>query len=63
VIIFSETKEDHIKHVDEILSRLCTAGMRLSQEKTKFFKESVEYLGFVVSRGGIKTSPEKVQAV
>jgi len=36
--------------------------MRLSKEKSKFFKESVEYLGFVVSRGGKRTYPEKVQA-
>jgi len=35
--------------------------MRLSKEKSKFFKESVEYLGFV-SRGGKRTYPEKVQA-
>jgi len=46
------------KLVDEILSRLCTSGMRLSQEKSKYFEESVVYLGFVVSRG-YKSFPRK----
>jgi len=32
-------------------------------EKSKFFKESVEYLGFIVSSSRLKTSPEKVQAI
>jgi len=59
VIIFSETKEDHIKDIDCFLKRLQDAGMRVSQEKSKFFKKRVEYL----SREGIKTSPEKVHAI
>jgi len=37
--------------------------MRVAREKSNFFKESVEYLGFVVSRGGIKTCPNKVDAI
>ncbi|KAH8278184.1 hypothetical protein KR018_002706, partial [Drosophila ironensis] len=37
--------------------------MRVSQEKSKFFKKSVEYLGFIVSQGGLRTSPEKVKAI
>jgi len=63
VIIFSETKENHIKDIDWVLKSLYDAGMRISQEKSKFFKKTVEYLGFVVSRGGIQTSPDKVQAI
>lgn len=63
VIIFSENEEDHIKHISWVLERLFEANMRVSREKSHFFKESVEYLGFIVSRGGIKTSPEKVEAI
>lgn len=63
VIIFSTNKEDHVKHINWVLKSLEDANMRVSQEKSKFFKKSVEYLGFTVSRGGIQTSPEKVQAI
>jgi len=48
--------------VDWVLTKLLEAGMRVSQEKLKFFKKSVEYLGFIVSQGGLRTSPEKVKA-
>ena len=37
--------------------------MRVSQEKTRFFKESVEYRGFIVSKDGAKSDPEKVRAI
>jgi len=37
--------------------------MRVSQEKTNFFKESVEYLGFIVSKDGTRSDPKKVKAI
>lgn len=37
--------------------------MRVSRKKSYFFKESVEYLGFIVSRVDIKTCPEKVETI
>jgi len=63
VIIFSESESDHVKHIDTVLKRLLDANMRVARKKTKFFKESVEFLGFIVTRGGTKTDPEKVKAI
>lgn len=37
--------------------------MRVSQEKSKLFKKSVEYLGLIVSSAGLRTLPEKVKAI
>jgi len=34
--------------------------MRVLSEKSKFLRESVEFLGFLVSKNGIKTCPDKV---
>jgi len=58
VIIFSENEFDHVPH-----KCLIDANMRVSQEKTRFFKESVEYLGFIVSKDGTKSDPEIVKAI
>lgn len=63
MIIFSENMEDHVKHITWVLDRLYNANMRVSREKSNFFKEKVEYLGFVVSRGGITTNPSKIEAI
>uniref|UniRef100_A0A0A1WWW7 RNA-directed DNA polymerase n=1 Tax=Zeugodacus cucurbitae TaxID=28588 RepID=A0A0A1WWW7_ZEUCU len=37
--------------------------MKVSREKTHFFKTSVEHLGFIEPRDGAKTDPAKVKAV
>lgn len=59
VIIFSENEYDHV----ELLKSLCEANMKVSREKTKFFKESVEYFGIMVTRYGSKSDLEKVKAI
>jgi len=63
VTIFSENAADHVRHIDIILQQLCNANMRVRKEKTKFFKESIEYLGFLVTSGEATTEPGKVKAI
>lgn len=63
VIIYSENEEDHIKHIDWVLKKLSDANMKVNIEKSVFFETSVEYLGFVVSKDGIKTCADKVEAI
>lgn len=63
IIIFSDSEQSHIDHINIILRKLFDANMRVSLEKSKFFKTSVEYLGFVVSTKGITTSPTKIEAI
>lgn len=63
VIIFSENMQNHVHHIAWVLDKLYSANIRVSREKSHFFKEKVEYLGFVVSRGGITTNPNEVEAL
>jgi len=63
VIIFSENAADHVIHIDTVLKCLFEANMRVAQEKTKFFKGSGEFLGFIVTADGAKTDPEKVKTM
>jgi len=46
VIIFSNTEEEHIAHVDHILNLLKKAGVSLKFRKSEFFKFSVDYVGY-----------------
>jgi len=43
VIIFSRDEEAHIKHVEWVLKSLQEANMRVSIEKSRFFKKSVSF--------------------
>jgi hypothetical protein len=63
ILIFSETLEDHWKHLDIALQRLKDAKLFGRIHKCDFLKEEVEYLGFRISKDGISTDPSKVQAV
>lgn len=63
IIIFSPDKISHLDHVENILKKVGDAGMRISAEKSRFFKKKVEFLGFVVTDQGIKTCPGKVKDI
>lgn len=63
IIIYSADEESHLEHIEKILWKLEKSGMRVSKEKSKFFRTEVEFLGFVVSQNGIKTSPDKVNDI
>lgn len=63
IIIYSKDADVHLEHIEEIIKKLGDAGMRISMEKSKFFKTNVEFLGFMISPEGIKTCPSKVQDI
>jgi len=58
IIIFSKTIEQHYKDLIVIINILLNANMKISIEKTKFFKLETTFLGYVVSHNVIKTDPE-----
>lgn len=63
IIVFSSSIEDHIHHLDLVLSRLRKEGLKAKLEKCCFFQKEVQYLGHLVSREGVSTDPAKVSAV
>lgn len=63
LIVFSDTLEEHESRLIHVLNRLKEYGLKLSPDKCKFFQTSVRYLGHIVSSDGVKTDPEKVQAL
>nr|XP_036576341.1 reverse transcriptase domain protein [Colletotrichum truncatum]KAF6783066.1 reverse transcriptase domain protein [Colletotrichum truncatum] len=63
ILIFSKTLEEHKKHVHEILKALEQAKLLVEPEKSLFHKQEVEFLGFTITPGVIKMSPNKIKAV
>lgn len=63
IIVFSDTLEEHETRLVHVLDRLREYGLKLSPEKCRFFQNSVRYLGHIVSSEGVKTDPEKVEAL
>jgi hypothetical protein len=63
ILVFSQSKEEYIKHIKIVLKALDQANLRLKLEKCKFYKEEVEFLGFTVSVHGVKMSESKIKVV
>jgi len=58
VIVFSKNHEEHIEHLDEVLTLLQEAGIKLKLKKCFFFRDEVEYLGFRIRPGTLSASPD-----
>ena len=63
LIIYSDTLEDHIKHVTTVLDILWREKLYLSKAKLRFLCKEVKILGHVVTDDGIQMDPEKVDQV
>ena len=63
ILVTGETEEDHLRNLEEVLTRLETANVRLKHNKCHFMLPSVEYLGHCISAQRLQPSIEKVQAI
>ena len=63
VIVFGTTIDQTMDRMVEVLERLRTANLKLKPKKCLLFQTEVKYLGHVISSEGVKTDPDKVQAV
>jgi hypothetical protein len=55
--------EDHLEKLEEVLRQLCNAGLKVNAEKLTFCALEIEYLGYVLTRDGLKPQSNKVQAI
>jgi len=61
--IHSESWEDHLQHLEAVLSRLREVNLKLNPSKCCFAAESIVFLGHVVNKEGTKPDPGKIDAV
>ena len=63
IIIFSDTIEEHIKHIRLVFDILCKEKLYLEPSKMQFFAEELRILGHVIDNKGILMDPHKVDKV
>src|SRR5690606_4941145 len=63
ILIYSETLQDHHRHVREILTALDKHGLHLKPEKCEFHQQEVKYLGLIIGTEGIKMDTAKTETV
>ena len=63
VIIFSETLQDHVRHLRMVFDRIRAANLKLNPKKCKFMCDEVDYLGHLVTPAGLRPNNRNLDAV
>ena len=63
ILVTGRSHKEHLRNLEEVMSRLQKYGIRLKEDKCHFLHDSVEYLGHQVDAKGVHTSPKKVEAI
>ncbi|KAF8757606.1 hypothetical protein RHS01_03450 [Rhizoctonia solani] len=63
ILIFSNSREEHVEHVKEVLSCLLKHNLFCNPAKCYFFVTEVTYIGLVITPNGISMEKDKVQAI
>ncbi|CCO35652.1 Retrotransposable element Tf2 155 kDa protein type 1 [Rhizoctonia solani AG-1 IB] len=63
ILIFSNSREEHVQHVTEVLSHLQKHNLLCNPSKCVFFVTEVTYIGLVVTPEGISVEQEKVKVI
>ena len=63
LIITRGILDEHLQKMEIVLTRLRDAGLKVNAAKSLFCAHEIEYLGYILTRDGIKPQPKKVQAI
>ncbi len=59
LIITRQTLDKHLRKMETVLTRLRDAGLKGNATKTSFCGHEIEYLGYILTREGIKPQSKK----
>ncbi|XP_022024666.1 uncharacterized protein LOC110925001 [Helianthus annuus] len=63
LVIKSPEEDQMLKDIEKTFNSLRSVNMKLNPAKCSFGMEEGKFLGFIVTNGGFKVNPEKVQAI
>lgn len=63
IIIVSNTFDEHVALLLRVLEKLRSANLTINLDKCQFFRSQLRYLGYIVDAKGLRTDPEKVEAI
>ena len=63
ILVFSSSLEEHMGHLNQIFQRLRQHGLKLKLRKCSFLQPETSYLGYRLTKDGIKPEDDKVKAI
>ena len=58
-----EPDEEHLQKIEMVLGRLQAKGFWVNLKKSFFMQPEIKHLGYLLTSGGIKPQPKKVEAM
>jgi hypothetical protein len=63
LVITKGSNDDHLDKLEQVFIQLCDEGIKVNVAKSIFYTQETECLGYILTRGGIKPQPKKVEAI
>ncbi|GBG73111.1 hypothetical protein CBR_g12827 [Chara braunii] len=63
ILVYSRTLEEHLRHLRDVLDRLCRHGFYAKLSKCRFAQHKVDFLGHYVSDQGLHMDDAKITAI
>jgi hypothetical protein len=63
IIVYSNSKKEHIQHVRKILQRLRETNIQADVDKCEFHTIETKFLEMIIDRDDIKMNFEKIKAI
>ena len=63
ILVYSKTLEEHVQHVTKVLTALQDSRLKIKPEKSEFHRKEVIFLGYIVSRHGLKMDGNKIKTI
>jgi len=63
IMVFTKTRSEHTQVLKEVLRRLLDNRLYAKHTKCEFYKDRLEFLGYVISTEGTSMDPAKVKAI
>lgn len=63
ILIYSNSYDEHVHHVQLVLERIKGAGLPLDVDKCHFIVQRVDYLGIILTPDGVEMDPKKLDTI
>ena len=63
ILIYNKTWEEHLKHLDEVLSILEEYSLYAKMSKCEFGMKEMLYLGHIINGTGVQVDMKKIRAI
>ena len=63
LLVYSQTLEEHLVHLGKVMDKLREVNLKLKPSKCHFVRQSVEFLGHILTPKGLQPNPKQVAAV